>query len=157
MVDWCYSYVLLSRDKWKGHVVPQPSKIQWNTNKISLQRTYCKSHIPKTNHWKIFVSYRCKFWISQLRLNKQSSYLTTSSSQCGRYRYQWLPFGRDWAGKIFREIDEIFKEVLNMFSIAGDILVQRYSSNGTDYDRMLCILLQILRENIEGESKIKPR
>ena len=51
-------------------------------------------------------------------------YLTTFSCQLSRYRYKQSPFGAAPTGARFlREIDEIFKEVTNVFGIAGDILL----------------------------------
>ena len=61
-------------------------------------------------------------------------------------RYKQLPFGADLAGDMFQKIDEIFKEVPNVFGIEDNILVVGYDSNGADHDRMLCKELQICRK-----------
>ena len=56
----------------------------------------------------------------------------------GRYRYKWLPFGVALAGDLLqRKIDEIFKELPNVFGIADNILVVGYEADGKDHDKTL--------------------
>ena len=55
--------------------------------------------------------------------------------QFGRYMYKRLPFGAAIAGDMFqRNIDEIFKDVQNVFGIGDYILVARYEADGKDHD-----------------------
>ena len=64
--------------------------------------------------------------------------------QFGRYRYKWLPFGTALAGDTFqRRIDEIFKELPIVFSIADDILVVGNEADGKENDEILWRVLQI--------------
>ena len=59
-----------------------------------------------------------------LKLDKQSSYLTTFACPFGRYTYKQLPFGAALAGDMFQcKIAKIFNDMLNVFGIADDILV----------------------------------
>ena len=56
--------------------------------------------------------------------------------QFGRYIYKRLPFGAAPAGDMFqRKIDEIFKDMQNIFDIAYDILVAEYEADGKDHDK----------------------
>ena len=81
-----------------------------------------------------------------LKLDDRSSYLTTFACQFGRYRYKRLPFGAAPAGDMFQhKIDEIFKDLPNVFGIADDILVVRYDSDGKDHDKTLWWVLKICR------------
>ena len=48
-----------------------------------------------------------------------------------------------------RKIDEIVKELPNVFSIVDDMLVIGYDSNGATYDRTICKLLQICRKELK--------
>ena len=69
-----------------------------------------------------------------LRLNEKSSYLITFACQFGRYRYKRLPFAAVPVGDMFqRKIDEIFKDLPNVFGIADDILVVGYDVDGKDH------------------------
>ena len=58
-----------------------------------------------------------------LKLDKQSSCLTTFSCPFGRYWYRQLPFGALLAGDMFQlKRDGIFNDMPNVFGIADDIL-----------------------------------
>ena len=58
--------------------------------------------------------------------------------QFGKYRYKRLPFGTDPAGDMFQgKFDKIFKDLPNIYSIADNILVVTYESDGKDHDEML--------------------
>ena len=49
-----------------------------------------------------------------------------------------FPFGAANAGDMFQQkIDEIFKDLPHVFSIAGDILVVGYDSDGKDHNDTL--------------------
>ena len=59
---------------------------------------------------------------------------------------QRLPFGATPKGDMFQhKIDEIFKDLYNIFGIADDILVVGYHSDGKDHDETLWWMLQICR------------
>ena len=65
--------------------------------------------------------------ITTKMLDERLSYLTTFTCQFGRYRYKRLLFGAAPAGDMLqRKIDEIFKDLPNVFCIADDIFDVRY-------------------------------
>ena len=58
-----------------------------------------------------------------------------------------LLFGATPTGDMFQsKIDEIFKNLPNVFGIANDILVVGYDSDGKDHDDTLQRVLQICRQ-----------
>ena len=78
-----------------------------------------------------------------LKLDMQSSYLTTFACQFGRYRYKHLPFGAVLAGDMFQhKIDKIFNDMPNVFGIADDIMVIGYDKDGTDHDKAVYNVLR---------------
>ena len=78
-----------------------------------------------------------------LKLDKQSSYLTTFVCPFGRYRYKCLLFGAVLVGDMFQcKIDEIFNDMPNVFGIADDILVIGYDKDGTDHDEAVYKVLK---------------
>ena len=78
-----------------------------------------------------------------LKLDKQSSYLTTFACPFGRYRYKCLPFGSVLVGDMFQhKIDKIFNDMPNVFGIADDILVIGYDKDGTDHDEVVYKVLK---------------
>ena len=78
-----------------------------------------------------------------LKLDENSSYLTTFACQFGRCRYKRLLFGAAPAGDMFqRRIDKIFKDLPNVFGIIYDILVAGYEDDRKDHDE--CAMIQFL-------------
>ena len=54
----------------------------------------------------------------------------------GRYRYKRLPFGVEMAGGMFqRKIDEIHKDMPNVFGIVDGILAAGYEADGKDHGK----------------------
>ena len=78
-----------------------------------------------------------------LRLDMQSSYLTTFTCPFGRYRCKHLWFGAVLAGDMFQcKINEIFNDMPNVFGIADDILVIGYNKDGADHDKAVYNVLR---------------
>ena len=78
-----------------------------------------------------------------LKLDKQSSYLTTFSCPFGRYWYKCLLFGAALAGDMFQcKIDEIFNDMPNVFGIADDIFVIGHGKSGADHDEAVYSVLR---------------
>ena len=70
-----------------------------------------------------------------LKLDKQSSYLTIFACPFGRYRYRHLPFRGVSVDDMFQcKIDETFNDIPNVFGIADNILVIGYKKDGTDHN-----------------------
>ena len=98
-----------------------------------------KDILPKLNNVRYLSLIDASSGYHYLHLDKISSYLMMFACQFGRYRYTWLPFGAASAGDMFqRKIDEIFKDQLNVFSIADDILVVGYEVDSKDPCRVTC-------------------
>ena len=70
-----------------------------------------------------------------LKVDERLPYLKMFAWQFGRYRYVRLPFEAAPAGDMFQQqIDEIFKDLQDVFGIADDIFVIGYNSNGKNHD-----------------------
>ena len=82
-----------------------------------------------------------------LKLDEKSSYLAMFTCQFEWYGYKQLPFGAVPTGHMFqRKIDEIFKDLPNIFGIADDILVAGYESDSIDHDKTVWRVLQRCRQ-----------
>ena len=78
-----------------------------------------------------------------LKLDVQSSYLTTFTCQFGRYRYKHLPFEAVPAADMFQcKIEEMFNDMPNVFGIADDILVIGYDKDEIDHDEAIYNVLR---------------
>ena len=78
-----------------------------------------------------------------LRLDTQSSYLTTFACPFGRYCYKHLPFGVMPAGDVFQcKINTIFNDMPYVFGIADDILVIGYNKDRADHNEAVYSVLK---------------
>ena len=99
--------------------------------------------LPRLNNIQNMSIINTSSGYHNLKLDKQSLYLTTFSCPFGRYWYKCLPFGAVPVGNIFQcKIDEIFNDMPNVFGIADDILVIGYNKNGADQDKAVYSVLR---------------
>ena len=79
----------------------------------------------------------------------------TFGCQFGRYRYMRLSFRvLSVRGRFKRKINDVLKEMPNVFGIVDDILVSSYDKNGTDHGTNLGRILQISRgENLKFKKR----
>ena len=83
------------------------------------------------------------YW--SIKLTEDSSYLTTSNSRFGRYRYLRIPMGIRSSQDLFsRKIDEFFEDLPGVTSIIDDILV--FGQTREEHDKQLKDVLQRLPE-----------
>ena len=88
--------------------------------------------LPKLNNMQYMSIIDASSGYHNLKLDKQSSYLTTFACPFGKYRYKHLPFRAVLAGDMFQH--KIFNDMPNVFGIADDTLVIRYDKDETDHD-----------------------
>ena len=97
--------------------------------------------LPKLNNVQYMSIIDASSSYHNLKLDKQSSYLTTFACPFGRYRYKQLPLGAVTAGDMFQcKIDKIFNNMPNVFGNAHNILV--ISKDGTDHDEAVYKVLK---------------
>ena len=91
------------------------------------------SEIPGT---KVFSKLDAKAGFLQIKLDKQSSYLTTFNTPIGRYRWLRLPYGIKCSSEIYQRIMEQMIEGINgAFVIIDDILIA--GKDLDDHDKIL--------------------
>ena len=80
--------------------------------------------LPKLKDAKVFseLDVREAYW--HVRLDEESSKLTTMVAPFDRYRWKRLPFGRKVSSEIFqRKLDEALRGLEGVFSVVDDIVV----------------------------------
>ena len=99
--------------------------------------------LPKCNNVRYMAIIDASPGYHNLKLDDNSSYLTTFACQFGRYRYKHLSFRAVTMGDMFQhKIDKIFNDMPNVFGTADGILVVGYNDNGRDHDETVCTVLQ---------------
>lgn len=101
---------------------PQP------LNKVLIRERYklptFEDILPQLNNAKIFTKLDVKEAYWHVRLDEESSYLTTMITPFGRFRWSRLPFGLSVSSEIFqRKLNEALNGLEGVFTIADDIIV----------------------------------
>ncbi|XP_052809638.1 uncharacterized protein K02A2.6-like [Mya arenaria] len=83
------------------------------------------------------------YW--SIRLDEESSYLTTFSTPFGRYRFTSLPYGLCCSQDVFcQKVDEIFGDMTGVNAIVDDILI--YGRTRAEHDNNLKAVLDRARD-----------
>ena len=127
MTEWCNSFVLVPKHNGKVRLCLYPARLSQALIRPVNRGPALNDIFPKLNNVK-YLSL----------IDKRSSYLTTFVCQFGRYRYKRLPFGAAPIGDMFQcKIDKLFQNLLNVFGIADDMLVEGYDTDGKGHNEML--------------------
>ena len=134
--EWCNSFVLVPKANGKVRMCLDLACLNKALIRPIHRGPTLNDMLPKCNNAKYLSLIDASSGYHNLKLDKKSTYFMTFACQFGRYRYKWLPFGAAPAGDMFhRKIDEIFKDMPNVFGIVVDILVAGYKADGRDHDK----------------------
>ena len=132
--EWCNSFGLVPKANSKVWLSLDPAQLNQALIRLICRGPTLNDILPKLNNVQCMSIIDASLAYHNLKLDKQSSYLTTFVCLFGRYRYKQLPFGAAPAGDMFQcKIDEIFNNMPNVFGIADDILVIGYDIDGEDH------------------------
>ena len=68
-----------------------------------------------------------------MKLDEESSFLTTSNTQFGRYRWLRVPFGLNVHAEIFqRKLHQVLSEIEGVACIADDIIIVIGNGDGVE-------------------------
>ena len=85
------------------------------------------------------------FWYQQL--DEASSFLTTFSTELGRFHYTLMPFGATVASDVFQcKLDGCFGKIEQVIIIADDIMIVAYKPDHSDHDQAFTTLLQTVQK-----------
>ena len=133
--EWCNSFVLAPKANGKVRLCLDPAWLNQALTGLIHRGPTLNDILPKLNHAKYLSVIDVSLQYHNLKLDKKSSYFMMFECQFGRYRYKRLPFGASPARNIFqRKIDEIFKDVPNVFGIVHDKVVAGYEADDKDHD-----------------------
>ena len=140
--------------------VKKPGKLRICIDPKDLNSAIRRSHypmptlsdiLPKITNAKVFTVLDAKEGFWQIKLDEESSLLTTFWTPHGRYRWLRMPFGISSAPEEFqRRQHEVLEGLEGAEAIADDILV--YGSGEsmedaiTDHDKKLCAVLERARQ-----------
>ena len=133
--EWCKNVVVVPKANGKVWLCLDPVQLNQALIRPIHRGPTLNNILPKLNNVQYMSIINASLGYHNLKLDKQSSYLTMFACQFGRYRYKYLPFGAAPVGNMFQcKIDEIFNDIPNVFGIADNILVIGCDKDGTDHD-----------------------
>ena len=141
--EWCNSFVMVPKANGKVWLCLDPVQLNQALIRPIHRGPMLNDILLKLNNVQYMSIIDASSGYHNLKLDMQSSYLTTFACLFGRYRHKQLPFGAALAGDMFQcKIDEIFNDMPNVFGIADDILVIGYDKDGTDHDEAVYKVLK---------------
>ena len=142
-LEWCNSFVLVSKANGNVRLCLDPAQLNQALIIPVHWGPALNDILPKLSNVQYMSIIDASSGYHNLKLDKQSSYLTIFSCPFGRYHYKQLLFGAVPAGNMFQQkIDKIFNDMPNVFGIADDILVIGYDKDGADHDKAVYDVLQ---------------
>ncbi len=121
--DWVNSMVVATR-KEKIRICLDPSDLNEAVERQHYPIPTVEEIIAKMPDCKVFTVLDAKNGYLQLRLDYESSLLTTMNTPIGRYRWLKLPFGIKSAPELYqRKMDEMLEGILFANAVMDDILV----------------------------------
>ena len=141
--EWCNGFVLVPKANGKVWLCLDPVQLNQALIRPIHRGPTLNDILPKLNNVQYMSITDASSGYHNLKLDKQSSYLTTFARPFARYRYKQLPFGAAPEGDMFQcKIDEISNDMPNVFGIADDILVIGYDKDGADHDEAVYKVLK---------------
>ena len=145
--EWGNGFVLVPKTNGKVWLCLDPVQLNQALIRPIHRGPMLNDILPKLNNVQYMSIINASLGYHNLKLDKQSSYLTTFACLFGRYRYKWLPFGAVPAGDMFQcKIDEIFNDMQNVFGIVDGILVIGYDKDRADHDEAVYKVLKLCQE-----------
>ena len=149
--SWVSALALVVKPNGKLRICIDPRPLNKALKREHFQMPVLDDVLPDLAEAKVFTTLdlRNGFW--HLKLDEESSDLTTFVTPYGRYRWKVLPFGLSTSPEIFqRHVFENVCDLDGVVNVADDLLV--YGKGATeeeaiaDHDRKLQMLLQRCRE-----------
>lgn len=121
---WVSQMAIVKKQNGNLRVCIDPQSL----NKVLVRERYklptFDDILPELHNAKIFTKLDVKEAFYHVRLDEESSKLTTMLTPFGRYRWKRLPFGLNVSSEIFqRKLCEALKGLDGVFTIADDIIV----------------------------------
>lgn len=142
---WVNSLVVVEKRSGKLRICLDPQDL----NKAILRPHYpmhtLDDILPQLSGAKFFTKLDARSGYWALKLDEESSFLTTFNTPFGRYRFHRLPFGLKSSQDEFqRKIDECFEGLSGVVAIVDDILV--FGSSRAEHDQNLRSVLARARD-----------
>jgi hypothetical protein len=144
--DWVNSLVSVDKPDGSLRLCLDPSDVNKCIERNQYHMKSIEEISAELHGSKHFTLMDAKSGYWQVKLNKQSSFITTFNTPWGKYRFLRLPFGLKVSSDIFQErLDSVLKHARGVTGIADDCLIT--GSTTQEHDTNLLMLLHLARMN----------
>ena len=134
--DWVNAFVIAEKPNGKIRVCLDPRGLNAAIKRERFDLPTREEIQSKFGGCKIYSKLDASTGFWQMRLDEQSSYLTTFSTPFGRYRYLRLPYGISSAPEVYHKtVGELFGEIPGVDTSMDDIVIA--AENTAQHDKIL--------------------
>ena len=145
--DWVNSLVCTTKSNGSLRLCLDPKDLNKAIKRPHHATRTLENILPRINGAKYISILDALSGYWNIKLSRQSSYLTTFNTPHGRFRFNRLPFGLICAQDVFQhKVDEAFGDLPGVTGIADDILVVGYKEDGSDHDENIRAVLERARK-----------
>ena len=131
--DWVNSLVIREKENGRLRLCLDPKDLNKAIKREHHPIPTLQEITPKLSGAKLFSKLDARNGYWNVKLDDESSYLTTFNTPFGRYRFLRMPFGLRMSQDIFQfKIDETYRDCLGAIGIADDVTV--YGKNDKEHD-----------------------
>ena len=150
--DWVSAIVVNKKSNSKIRLCLDPQPLSRALQRRHYPIPTIEEVLPDLANAEVFTKLDCKNGYLQVKLDQDSSTLTTFNTLFGRYKWTRMPFGISPAGEIFqRRLDQAIEGLDGVRTVADDLLIigngETVGDAVKDHDTKLEALLTRCREN----------
>ena len=144
--DWVSSIVVAKRSNGKLRVCLDPKDLNKSIKRCHHQPPTAEEITHKLAGAKFFSKMDAKNGYWSVKLDEESSLLTTFNTPFGRYRYLRMPFGLVMSQDVFQQkMDQILESCEGVIGIADDVVI--YGSTEQEHDDHMHRLMRVSASN----------
>ena len=153
--DWISSMVSVTKQNGKTRICIDPKPLNKALKRSHFPLPTIDDILPGLSKAKVFTVCDVKHGFWHVKLDEESSYLTTFATPFGRYRWLRLPMGISPAPEVFqRKLMQALEGLPGVYIIADDILItgegDTQEEADKDHDKNLrCFMMRCRQRHIK--------
>lgn len=149
--DWVSAIVVNKKSNGKIRLCLDPQPLNKALKRCHYPIPMIEDVLPDLANAKVFSKLDCKNGYWQVKLDQDSSILTTFNTPFGRFKWNRMPLGISPAGEIFqRRLDQAIEGLDGVRTVANDLLIigngESVADVVKDHDIKLEVFLRRCRE-----------
>ena len=122
--EWVSALVVVAKPNGKIRLCLDPRPLNKALKRCRHPIPTIDDVLPELSNAKVFTKVDCSNGYWQVKLDDESSLLTTFNTPFGRFKWKRMPFGISPAGEIFQQrLDQAIDDLEGVRTVADDILI----------------------------------